>query len=82
MIHATRFTVEGSGRFPIDMLRYDSCFPETEFEGSGRIGDDTTIDRREVKLMTYHEHKARNGLTPARWASFGWKIIEVNGRAQ
>lgn len=25
--YLTRFTVKGDGRFPFDMLRYDSCFP-------------------------------------------------------
>jgi len=68
-----RFTVEGSGHFPHDMLRYDGCWPSTsedvvamDFEEDGM--------RRRVTLTTIG-HKDRTA-TVARWKSFGWDVIK------
>lgn len=69
------FTVEGSGPFPIDMLRYDHCWPETEQSSSGQIYD-SFISRRK----NFPRYKiALVGVMPptrARWESFGWKLID------
>jgi hypothetical protein len=80
-MHQTRFTVEGAGPFPIDMLRYDCCFPETEFGGTAAIMSEEIRGVRHAKLMVRHEGKGRHQLTPARWASFGWRIVEIEGKA-
>lgn len=68
---AITFTVEGAGEFPIDMLRYDYCWPK-------QSKDSTAINasfqrqphvRRQVTLAT-------NGyVTTERWESFGWKVV-------
>lgn len=72
--------VEGSGSFPADMLRYDSCFPFRE-EDSRKIEWAYTERRRVILCRRGVNEK---GATGARWQSFGWKVIEVcpdSGRA-
>jgi hypothetical protein len=62
------FIVEGSGRFPIDMLRYDSAVPASEID-SGEI--DRIDVCRIIGLVSPH-HPTRE-----RWQSFGWKILST-----
>ena len=62
------FTVEGSGEFPFDMLRYASCWPKTERHDSGQLSQFCTHHRR-IVLETCDEP------IPERWASFGWRYI-------
>jgi hypothetical protein len=70
------FTVEGRGFFPIDMLRYDACWPMTQEDVCRMTLDGTTrgmmpADRPAVKVrMASHREP-----TAARWASFGWKVV-------
>lgn len=74
-VHMFRFTVEGSGRFPTDMLRYDSCWPVHETEAR-RLADGSDVrERRSVTL----KRAAVNGCGPtiARWRSFGWAVTNV-----
>lgn len=71
-----RATVSGSGAFPLDMLRYDSCYPATQadvamimpitFPGGCRY---IVVER--VQLAGYE-----SPWTKERWASFGWKLTE------
>lgn len=68
------FTVEGSGLFPFDMLRYDYCWPYSEGHDSPKIAaHPCTSDAglRRVVLQT------QNALDPTvgRWESFGWRFI-------
>jgi hypothetical protein len=66
------FVVEGRGHFPDDMLRYDVCeYASVLDEGIAR----SSPDRRRVKL-TYDSKRV---LTPARWQSFGWYIVNLKG---
>ena len=79
-----RIVVRGSGYFPIDMLRYDRCCPDTEGD-SGKII--FTMDRLErgAKEMK-EEEKFQISLKKIdtknwypqkdRWESFGWKVTE------
>ena len=58
------FYVAGRGEFPLDMLRYDSCWPVTD---TGAL-----IDRgqRRIKMA------CAKGIGPTvdRWRSFGWTV--------
>lgn len=64
------FTVVGTGRFPIDMLRYDGAWPATgEAAGSIEASFEPGARKRQIKL------RAINAPTEARWASFGWSVI-------
>jgi len=66
-----RITVEGSGVFPIDMLRYDQCWPRTE-QDAAKASIDWAGEMRQVDLLSDHHRQ-----TPDRWASFTWKIVKV-----
>lgn len=72
-----KFTVEGSGPFPVDMLRYDACWPESErksswiessirHETSGVVGVELLTDRHDAPTLR-------------RWESFGWRVTEIDG---
>ena len=74
MIVLHRFKVQGEFSFPIDMLRYDCCFPYSE-------GDSIKIERilrdrtaGPVELGAYQEKRWIP--TAGRWESFLWKVTE------
>jgi len=71
--HRFLFTVEGSGSFPIDMLRYDRCWPANEGSDSYAIETHPTAKRRRIVLETQNELAPTNG----RWESFGWKVLGI-----
>lgn len=68
------FTVEGRGPFPIDMLRYDSCWPQSEGSDSYEI-DISHQPRRAGQ----REHRVTlcgiTEPTAARWESFGYAVV-------
>lgn len=70
-LYLFRLTVEGSGDFPVDMLRYDRCIPFTG-EDAHKVGA-YSLEKRKVLLQMYSASK--EGATKDRWASFGWKVI-------
>ena len=59
--------------FPLDMLRYDSCYPANQ-ESVGRIAytlDNIRLEEHEtIELLTGYR------TTPERWESFGWEITK------
>jgi hypothetical protein len=74
------FQVEGRTRFPLDMLRYDSCWPTDTTSVNTISASLDTAERREaltkvaggkltVSLMT-----SAVAITPERWQSFGWTV--------
>lgn len=75
MIVLHKFKVQGRGHFPIDMLRYDSCFPYSGTD-SGEI--QSRLERRPaegvIELGAYHNKNWKP--TTGRWDSFLWKVIE------
>lgn len=70
------FTVEGRGEFPLDMLRYDRCWPKRESEDVGAIEKSFrqtqlgAADLYAVRLRGLREPEA------ARWKSFGWRVTD------
>lgn len=81
--YAVEFTVEGSGEFPVDMLRYDACYPATEALDVPAIAasyaNESNLPRKRrvvlrVKPLMGEKHV---NLTPDRWASFGWRFIGI-----
>ena len=91
MMFKVTFKVQGTGQFPVDMLRYDKCHPNYDRDVDGIIltrhnCDDSEDMRtpRKVELATYINttQKHLNGLierglvpTKGRWRSFGWEVI-------
>jgi hypothetical protein len=67
------FTVEGSGRFPVDMLRYDRATPST-------YADFVAVTREWVPTRLREKYRVRlqaeSGPTEARWESFGWRVLD------
>jgi hypothetical protein len=62
---AIEFTVQGTGEFPFDMLRYDKAWPATEEMSS-------------LLSQTHNRVIFLKGLktpTLGRWASFGWVVV-------
>lgn len=69
------FTVVGNGSFPVDMLRYDQCWPAKE------ATDSVALATSLMRVNSYKDDQRRNvtliGLrapTEGRWQSFGWKV--------
>lgn len=69
--YLVRFAVEGSGDFPIDMLRYDGAFPATERD-SYKISE---FDHRRVELEAWADGPSTRVPTEDRWKSFLWKVV-------
>lgn len=78
------FTVEGVGRFPVDMLRYDACYPA---RGDDAAAIATSLDVRKsgvthtIRLTTLRAYMpdvnpAAVGPTVDRWLSFGWRVVD------
>lgn len=70
--HTHKVTVEGLGEFPIDMLRYDYCFPDTEADSA--LIMDRRVGTRRVRVVQLTANKFPRW-TPGRWASFGWNLV-------
>lgn len=64
--------VSGTGYFPVDMLRYDCCFPASEKDVVAISKSMKTPNRQEV--VAIHLFSAYGKVTPERWASFGWQV--------
>ena len=75
------FTVTGKYPFPLDMLRYDSCWPAnpqavSDIETSLRQYDVPASDRPQQYSITLRS-KSHSAPTTGRWKSFGWEVTEV-----
>jgi hypothetical protein len=75
MAKGCKFTVRGSGRFPVDMLRYDRCFPtstEAVMHIAHQLRDGEGVEQyRSVELATDWTSTP----TVSRWRSFGWEVV-------
>ncbi len=61
------FTVTGEGsNFPVDMLRYDRCWPATTDDAIAIVNEP-----REVRMGSNQYP------TQDRWTSFGWQITDI-----
>src|SRR3972149_6629544 len=62
-------TFQGSGAFPVDMLRYDQCWPRIESEMPKLAMHHSDRAYFEVRTVTVSSYKP---FTERRWESFGW----------
>ena len=74
-----RFTVGSHYPFPVDMLRYDACYPSTS-EDASTISESLRRERdaegnryRQVTLV------GPRAPTVGRWQSFLWQIVPTEG---
>ena len=72
-----RFTVAGTGEFPLDMLRSDRCWPAGA-DDAARIGahygmvDPDCARARTVTLETAEKYAPNR----QRWLSFRWRVVD------
>lgn len=72
------FTVRGQTSFPLDMLRYDRCLAARREDVDAIqecIANPHAQENWTINLVSYV-----NEATVARWASFGWTVIEQKKR--
>ncbi len=70
-------TVTGRGVFPLDMLRYDSCYPTSGTDVSSLHASITEPRGTFSVGLSRVSASAHEQWTTARWASFGWTLEEV-----
>lgn len=69
--------VTGLGQFPVDMLRYDCCFPATESDSELIEGSAGTVmlGKRPVLIKKTSRFKSVDrAFSLERWRSFGWEV--------
>jgi len=66
-----KFVVKGLGQFPIDMLRYDQCFPLREDESAKIAKSWRGLDIELGRHVTDESDEPSYD----RWLSFGWKVL-------
>lgn len=68
------YMVSGTGRFPLDMLRYDRCTP--------LAGVDVAILENTFQGHGYNSFAVIGPVEPTidRWKSFGWQVNDVEKR--
>jgi len=73
-----KFEVESRHRFPLDMLRYDNCYPnngdsvQAMYDSFDRVkNDDGSCGPYLVMMTAYSEP------TVGRWQSFGWSVSNI-----
>lgn len=73
------FAVEGSHAFPIDMLRYDACYPDSE-QDSGKVEYSDMYDSPRGSRVVWLKHRVikhenLDNYPSPRWPSFGWRVL-------
>jgi hypothetical protein len=77
-VYAFRFKVEGQGRFPIEMLRYDRCHPNSSMDCEHISFDPEwrSDPPRQVTLTKYGVSK-EDLPSKERWETFGWQVVSI-----
>jgi len=70
----TRAQVSGNGVFPLDMLRYDSCWPHGQLDAIALVSQ----GQRSVTVARWSHSKTNDGWNAARWQSFGWSLKKMS----
>ena len=71
-MYETKYTVKGTFEFPLDMLRYDCSFPDSQ-AAVVAMGKNTDGERC-VDLAMYRRDRFAEPRRE-RWESFGWTIV-------
>lgn len=83
-IHEALIEVRGYP-FPLDMLRYDGCYPSRQedvtaiYESVGAYRRDQPVSFLAVRVTRWSDAKG-SGFTVGRWESFGCKVTEIRAR--
>lgn len=75
MKYVMHFRVVGRGFFPVDMLRYDQCWPTGQDDAANMIVDSVSLNAelRTIELSKWCRNQQAEPTTD-RWASFGWQV--------
>lgn len=63
--------VTGSDIFPVDMLRYDHCWPRNSNDAAEMAASLMHFDEPRKRTVTL---ASQQPATEARWRSFGWTV--------
>lgn len=82
MVYTTRFKVRGRFEFPLDMLRYDGCYPATQLDvfkicrktGPHRHESENALFEPEIELIHKNPFAGWRP-TEGRWSSFNWDVV-------
>ncbi len=76
MTHTHKIRVTTVHAFPLDMLRYDSCWPESDQDALAiaKSLEKYPDEACSVTVCRHSTSKRDLGWTDARWESFGCKI--------
>lgn len=82
MRYRQRFTVEGRGSFPLDMLRYDHCWPSDS--GSVKLIEAGMMPLAKARVIVLLRDVFDKEAQPEirRWQSFGWRVTSVRSAKQ
>ena len=67
-------------KFPVDMLRYDHCWPASEQDS---VAMTTAVKSSKDWVEMYVAENIHfivlngHGCTPERWQSFGWEVLDL-----
>ena len=79
-VYFVEFTVEGDRPFPVDMLRYDHCYPAHEADSAEITNSHrpATI-KPKMRKVNLRQWRFERGRLPqiGRWESFGWRVIDL-----
>ncbi len=75
ILYAHHYTVSGTGRFPIDMLRYDGSHPRTQ-RGSYVIESTFNGDNNPTFVVLERFGDKNWKPEPDRWESFRWSVAK------
>lgn len=70
-----QFTVTGRGAFPLDMLRYDCCYPAHPEDVAAMDYDNTT--REGIRAQRTVKLRGLGMPEMSRWNSFGWSVSDT-----
>lgn len=80
MSRISYFEVEGLIQFPLDMLRYDNCWPDEQMDviniQETLLTEVRLARRRENKLFRIKLATYSGKPTVERWKTFGWKVVK------
>ena len=71
------FTVAGKGPFPLDMLRYDCCYP---MESGDALEIEKSLEDRgcqKAHTVRLFARSAERRVTDGRWESFRWHVVSM-----
>ena len=78
LMYITEFVVEGNVAFPIDMLRYDACYPADETSAIAIHSTMCDDDPAPIRISLKQRHHLKfPRITGGRWESMGWRIYDI-----